>query len=179
MPTSGHERTIEATAGLFLHSYIVVSASDGTTPTVFRAGPGNTGAIFAQSQAYGPGSIDFTYSPTIARTVINDNRPASFYNQQLTAYQQAINAVAIPYSATSQNSNSFAAQGVEMLTGSRPQGPYYVAPGTQTVLPLTRDPNSNLLPSTEGAGAAIGSAVSSNASSGSSGSSGSPSSPSK
>jgi RHS repeat-associated protein len=143
---------IALTGGLFLHSYIVVSESDGSNPTVFRGGPGETGAIFGQSAPYAPGSPDFTTSPAIAVTVINDDRPASFYNQQLSAYQQAINAAAIPYYATSQNSNSYAAQGIETLGVPRPHGPYYIAPATQTVLPLTSNPQSDLSPSIRPAG---------------------------
>jgi RHS repeat-associated protein len=160
--------------GLFLHAYIVVSESVGSNPTVFRAGPGDTGAIFAQSAPYAPGRPDYTSSPTIAVTAINDNRPASFYNSQLTAYTQAVNAAAIPYYATSQNSNSYAAQGIEMLGVPRPQGPFYIAPATQTVLDLT--PNqSDLTPSTKDAGKSGSSSLMSTKSSSTSSTSSSPS----
>jgi hypothetical protein len=68
-------------------------------------------------------------------TVINDNLPASYYTQKLQSFENAVNKAAIPYFATSTNSNAFAAQAVESLGVPRPQAPT-LAPGSQTVLPV-------------------------------------------
>ena len=140
-------RPIAQTLDIASHSYVVVSESNGSNPMVFRAGPGNTGSIYAQSAPYGPGSVDYTSSPRASIVVINDNRPASYYENQLQNFQAAVNAAAIPYSPLSTNSNAFAAQAVETLGAPRPQAATF-APGYGTVLPLAPNPASGLTPST-------------------------------
>ncbi len=168
---------IPITLDIASHSYIVVSESDGSNPTVFRAGPtpgmvgpsassgsGNSpssgsassrslgwGTIYAQSGPYIPGSLlDYTTSPRASITVINDDLPASYYTQKLQNFESAVNAAAIPYSPLSTNSNAFAAQAIESLGVPRPQAPT-LAPGAQTVLPVMPNNAVQNTPSSGGA----------------------------
>ncbi len=140
-------RPTPQTADIASHSYVVVSESNGSNPMVFRAGPGDTGTIYAQSAPYGPGSIDYISSPRAITVLINDNLPTSYYENQLQNFQAAVNAAAIPYSPISTNSNAYAAQAIEALGVSRPQAPTF-APAYGTVLPLTANPATGLTPST-------------------------------
>jgi RHS repeat-associated protein len=139
---------IALTGYIASHSYIVVSESDGSNPIVFRAGPGNMGTIFAQSGPYLPGfTPDYTTSPRATVAIINDNLPASYYEQKLQNFELSVNVAAIPYSPLTTNSNAYAAQAIETLGVARPEAPT-LAPGFQTVLPLTPSPGSLLIPST-------------------------------
>jgi RHS repeat-associated protein len=145
--------SIPATLFIASHAYIVVSETDGTNPTVFRGGPSNEGlsassgssggagfgTILAEEAPYIPGSVDFTNSPRARTVVINDDRPASYYTEQLQRYNSAVNSAAIPYAPRTTNSNAYAAQGMETLGVPRPKAPTY-APGTETVLDLPKSP---------------------------------------
>jgi putative transposase len=61
--------------------------------------------------------------------------------------------------ATFAHFNSYAAQGIETLGAPRPQGPDYIAPATQAVLPLEPDPQSTFSPSTAPAGTTASSSI--------------------
>ncbi len=146
------------------HAYIVVSESDGSNPTIFRAGPtndtlssyitnGGFGAINAISGPYLPGVKDYTTAQNPSITVINDDLPASYYTNQLANYASAVSNAVIPYSPFSTNSNAFAFSAIQSLGVTPPPlpatttvelggwvGSPVMAPGWGTTLNLPSSP---------------------------------------
>ncbi len=146
------------------HAYVIVSESDGSNPTVFRAGPSNQGlSVLANGlgmlSAYPPApyaqgqTVDYTTAQNPSLTIINDNLPASYYTSQLANYASAVNNAAIPYGPLSTNSNAFAYSAIQSLGVTPPVlpattsvelggwvGTPVLAPGWGTTLNLTPGP---------------------------------------
>ena len=53
------------------------------------------------------GTVDYTTSPAASVTMLSNNLPAAGYINQLTQYQNAVNAAGIPYNPFSTNSNAY------------------------------------------------------------------------
>ncbi len=119
-------RPVHDTFGFVDHAFIVVTGSDGNQ-TVTRAGPTdnsglailtqNYGNILAKQESYAPGEEDYTTTPAAVFTLVNDNLSASYYNQLLLSYVDAVNAAAIPYGVDSDNSNAFAFGAIDAIGG--------------------------------------------------------------
>ena len=110
-------------------------SSPGSGPGGVGANTGPFGQLYANSGSYVSGTVDYTTSPAASVTVLSNNLPAAGYINQLTQYQNAVNAAGIPYNPFSTNSNAYAAGAVQSLGLTAPTPPVW-APGAGTQLPL-------------------------------------------
>jgi RHS repeat-associated protein len=132
------------------HAFVVVTDTDGTR-TVFSADPSGSfptfGTIVARADTFQERGLEWPNAgpepvPVAVHVVVPMNdEPAGPYVAQLQEYTEAVNAAQVPYLGTRQNSNSFAHEAVEAVTGARPAPPVY-APGWRD--PLLDDPAAHL-----------------------------------
>jgi RHS repeat-associated protein len=106
------------------HLYVVITDTKTGAQTFYRAGPKTApgSPIFAQKGAYVDGSIDKLPSSQLVQTLKNDASPAGPDLKTADAFQAKVNSLDLTYKTFSQNSNSYAEQLGEDLTG-KPRRP--------------------------------------------------------
>ncbi|UZW62444.1 RHS repeat domain-containing protein [Lysobacter enzymogenes] len=127
----------------YVHAYIVVVPKDGSTSHVVRAGPTGGRSIGGDIQAVSPSAAEafgikpdfkklqavistLTKAPDArgpqagSQTIVKTSASGEEVMKQLTHFVDAVNAARVNYDARGVNSNSFAFDAAQGLTGTRP-----------------------------------------------------------
>jgi RHS repeat-associated protein len=122
------------------HSFVTITNNQTGEVWIARAGPGGPGGnwLFGSIKATVvpdvPGStLDYGATVNGSQVMLNTNVDPATLVGQLSQFSNAVNQAQIGYNPLTQNSNSFAFQAIQLLTGSRPQSPVW-APASQTIL---------------------------------------------
>ena len=120
-------------------AYIVTTDHVTNDQWVYRAGPlnnlmlnGSWGRIEAEGRLFTPDETDWQY-PSDISIIDQSSEHASVFRAKLSHYVDSINGANIPYRVLSQNSNSFAYQGLQALGYDRPRTIGFT-PAAQAVL---------------------------------------------
>ncbi|RUO18183.1 hypothetical protein CWE08_11905 [Aliidiomarina iranensis] len=122
------------------HAFVIVRDNMTGEEWIARAGPGGEGgnAVFGSIKAKMVPNVlgsteDYGAQINYSQVVLTTNMAPQTIVDRLSTFKDVVNHAQISYNPLMRNSNSFAYQAVEVLTGARPTTDVW-APGSQTRL---------------------------------------------
>jgi RHS repeat-associated protein len=122
------------------HAYVIVKDNVTGEEWISRAGPGGDGGnrIFGSIKGITTRNIkgatgDYGAQVNLSTTVLTTDLSSASVVDILSSFTASVNSSQISYNPLVRNSNSFAYQAVQTLTGARPPTQAW-APGAQTIL---------------------------------------------